>query len=260
MPELKVAVAARSLPLPMDRALAAIARMGARGVELDAAGPLRPDQFSQTAARHLRKLLDDHRLQPTAVACYTRRGFNVQEGLDARIDHTRSVMRIAGRVGAPLVVNHVGRVAAEDDPAFALQVEVLRELGLYGLRVGAVLAAETGSESGADLRRLLDALPEGAVLVNFDPANLVVQGHSISEALEALGPYIAQVHARDAVRDLAAGRSLEVPLGRGSVDWPNLIGTLEEYDFRGFFTLVRPADEGSQTALDNAVAWLRNLD
>ena len=61
------------------------------------------------------------------------------------------------------------------------------------------------------------------------------------EAVEALGPRILHVHARDGVRDLARGRGLEVPLGRGSADFPGLLGALENFSYRGYFTIAREA-------------------
>ena len=82
----------------------------------------------------------------------------------------------------------------------------------------ALLAAETGSEDGADLARLLAGLPSGGIGVNFDPGNLIINGFSPREALAALGRDVLHVHAKDAVRDLAQGRGLETPLGRGSAD------------------------------------------
>ena len=48
-------------------------------------------------------------------------------------------------------------------PEWDLLVQVLADLGRHGQRVGAVLAAETGSESGADLARLIQE-QEGVAL------------------------------------------------------------------------------------------------
>ena len=106
-------------------------------------------------------------------------------------------------------------------------------MGRFGQTVGATLAAETGSESGAELKRLIEALPPGSLGVNFDPGNLIVSDHSPQEAVEALGPYIMHVHAKDGVRDLSQGRGVEAPLGRGSCDFPALLGALEQEDYRG---------------------------
>ena len=62
---------------------------------------------------------------------------------------TKAAMELAYHVGAPVVVNHIGRVPADtESAAWRLLVEVLDELGRHGHRAGALLAAETGSESG----------------------------------------------------------------------------------------------------------------
>ncbi len=45
--------------------------------------------------------------------------------------------------------------------------------------------------------------------------------------------------------NLARGRGLDVPLGRGSVDYPALLGSLEERGYRGYFTIQRDATEKS---------------
>jgi sugar phosphate isomerase/epimerase len=138
-------------------------------------------------------------------------------------------------------------------------LEVLADLGHHGEHVGALLAAETGSESGADLARLLQALPAGTVGVNFDPGNLIVNGFSASEALETLGPHVLHVHAKDGVRDLAIGRGVEVPLGRGSADLPALLGMLEERGYRGYFTIERSGGSDPVGEIGHAVQFLKSL-
>jgi sugar phosphate isomerase/epimerase len=67
------------------------------------------------------------------------------------------------------------------------------------------------------------------------------------------------VHAKDGVRDLAQGRGVEVPLGRGSVDFPSLLGALEEKGYRGYFTIERENAEDPQAEVGQAVQYLRNL-
>ncbi len=129
----------------------------------------------------------------------------------------------------------------------------------HGEHVGALLAAETGSESGADLARLLNALPAGTVGVNFDPGNLIVNGFSATESLVSLGSHVLHVHAKDGVRDLAIGRGVEVPLGRGSADFPALLGMLEECDYRGYFTIERTGGSDPRGEIAQAVQYLKNL-
>jgi sugar phosphate isomerase/epimerase len=125
--------------------------------------------------------------------------------------------------------------------------------------VGARIAAETGSESGPDLARLIAALPPGAVGVNLDPGNLIVNGFSVLEAVEVLGSSILHVHAKDGVHDRAQGRGVEVPLGRGSVDFPALLGALEERDYRGYLTIERTGGNDPVYEVGQAVQYLKNL-
>ena len=152
---------------------------------------------------------------------------------------TQAAMRFARELRADVVVNRVGQVPADaNDPRFTRLVEALTALGMYGERVGARLAAQTGGERPQDLARLLDALPEQTVGVDLHPTGLILGGHSPREAVDVLGPHVLHVHACDAVRD-AAGRANEVELGRGSADLPELLGRLTEFDYRGWVTIER---------------------
>ena len=144
-------------------------------------------------------------------------------------------------------------------PQWDLLVDSLTELARYGQHVGALLAAETGSESGADLRRLLSAVPSNAVAVDFNPGKLIVNGFSPREAVEQLGSHILHVHANDGVRDLARGRGIEVTLGRGAADFPELLGVLENYQYRGCVTIERHACDDPLEEMRMAVEYLLNL-
>jgi sugar phosphate isomerase/epimerase len=115
-------------------------------------------------------------------------------------------------------------------------VEVLTDLGRAGERCGVRLAAQTGAEAGPRLAELLSALPETTIAVTFDPGALLLRGHSIEDALAALGPHVAHVYATDARTD-SAGRIIEVAVGQGAVDFPVLLGGLQEHGYRGALSL-----------------------
>jgi sugar phosphate isomerase/epimerase len=261
MPALNVGIKLASLGMPMKRAVQTAAQLGATGIELDARGEIRYDQFTGTALRELRKMLTDLGVRVCAVGFHTRRGYDAPDDLQRRVDATKSAMRFAFALGAPVVINHIGCVPADDSsPVWSGLVEVLADLGGYGQHVGAMVAAETGTESGPALRKLIDALPAAnQIAVSFNPGNLIVHGFSASEAATALSPCIAHVHAKDAVRDLAQGRGVEVPLGRGSADFPALLGILGESGYRGYFTVERDNAEDPVTEIGLAVQYLRNL-
>jgi sugar phosphate isomerase/epimerase len=229
-------------------------------VEIDARGDVAPARHSRTGLRELRKTLDDHRLQVSAVSFRTRRGYDTPADLDRRVTATKSVMQFAYDLGCSVVVNHIGRVPTDPEgDSRRLLVEVLSDLANHGLRVGATLAAETGTESGEDLAGLLSELPEQGIGVDLNPGNLIAAGHSPLEAIGALGPCIVHVHASDGVRDLARNRGEYVPVGQGSADFPALLGALEEYEYRGYFTVAHQGIGGVAGGVGDVIRYLRGL-
>lgn len=260
MTALRIALQTACFRRPLKDALRLAARLGADAVELDARSEIPPRQFQGTALRELRFLLDELGLRVAAVGFRTRRGYDVADELERRIDGTKAAMKLAQALGARLVTNQVGRVPAESaGPQWDCLLQSLGEISRYGLHVGATLAAQTCSESGADLARLLDALPAGGVGADLDPGYLIVNGFSPREAIESLGRRIVQVHARDATRDFARRQSVEVPLGRGTGDFPALLAALAEFDYCGYLTIARDVCQRPDEELGAAVEYLRTL-
>jgi sugar phosphate isomerase/epimerase len=260
VPELKIAIQLKSLRLPFRKALETARALGATAVEIDARTEVRPQEMTPSGLRQIRKMLDDLNLTVCAVAYPTRRGYDVEEDLSRRVEGTKAAMRLAHDLGARVVINQIGRVPSDTESrAWQTLVEVLTDLGRSGEHLGALLAAETGSESGEDLARLIRAVPEGTVGVNFDPGNLIVNGFSATEAIVPLASHVLHVHCKDGVRYLAIGRGLEVPLGRGVADFPTLLGVLEERDYRGYFTLERTGGSDPVFEIGQGVKFLKSL-
>jgi sugar phosphate isomerase/epimerase len=259
MPSLKIGIQTRSLRQPLKQALRTAARLGADGVEIDARNELRPGELSGTGLRELHKLLEDLNLRVSAVAFPTRRGYDDPDDVERRVQATQNALRFARDLRADVVINRVGQVPAEsNDPRFVRLVEALTAIGMHGERVGARLAAQTGSDPPQDLARLIAALPEQTVGVDLHPTNLILGGQAPRDAVDVLGPYVLHVHACDAVRD-ATGRSREVELGRGTADLPELLGRLTEFDYRGWVTIERRESVDPISEVENALAFLRSL-
>lgn len=226
--------------LPIRRALETASHLGASAVELDARSGIHPSQLSDTGLRQLRKMLADLNLKVASLRFSTRRGFDNPQDLDRRIEATKDAMSLAYRLGAPVVVNAIGSIPeSPEDARYVLLQQVMDDLGRHGTRVGAFFAAETGTESGQDLAKLLNDLDDGFVGVALNPGQLIINRFSVPEAITALGDKIQIVSAVDGVIDLAAGRGISVPLGQGIADFPQMIGMLEESTFRGRFVVGR---------------------
>jgi sugar phosphate isomerase/epimerase len=258
---LKIGIQTRSLRLPLRKAIETAARLGGEGVEIDARTELSPAELSQTGLRQFRKLLDDYRLEVSAVAFPTRRGFDDPDDLERRVMAAQAAMRMAYQLGSQVVVIRPGTVPdVEDDLAESRIVESLTAMGMFGDRVGARPALMPGSEAPAALARLIAQLPEGLVGVDLHPGAIIRAGHAPAAALDELGRYVLHVHACDAVPDGGPGCATEVDLGRGLAEMPALIGQLTaQFDYRGWITIERRDAPDPATSIGNAVAFLRAL-
>ncbi|MEM9645018.1 MAG: sugar phosphate isomerase/epimerase family protein [Planctomycetota bacterium] len=284
MAELKLAVRLDTIPIDCSRpgglqkALIAAGKLGADAVELCARHTVRPSELSDTGLRQLRKMLDDLNLRVASIRFPTRRGYDNPQDLERRIEATKEAMTFAYRLNAPVVVNQIGQVEPTMDasegntsretggsPGFSPAMDelrsVLEDLGRHGARVGAFLAAETGTESGEDLNRILDLSDQAYVAVALNPGQLIVNRHDVRDAIRALSGRIQLVSAVDGVLDLAAGRGLTVPLGQGTADFPELLGILEDMPYRGNFVIGHPgiAPENAMAELSDGVSYLRSL-
>jgi sugar phosphate isomerase/epimerase len=258
--QIKVGVQLASLRLPLKQGLLTAARMQADAVEIDLRSDLPTGELSRSGVRQLRKMLDDLNLRISAASFRTRRGYYVLDDLDRRVEATKQAMSLAYDLGASVVVNHVGRIPPEtDEVAWNTLLQSLTDIGRHGQRVGATLAAETATESGEEMSRLIKALPTGSIGVDLNPGLLVLNGHSPREAAAALADHVLHVHATDATRDVAQGRGFEVPLGRGSVDYSEILGILEERQYRGYLTIERRDSDDPVFEIAQAVKYLKSL-
>ena len=257
MLQLNLAIHLPSLGLPWKKGLQAAAQLGATAVEIDGRSQFTPREMSRTAVRHVRKIMEDVNIRIAAVYFRTRSGYDTLENLDRRVQATKDVMTMAYELGAKIVVNHVGRVTDAESPGWSLLNEALSDIGRHGQKVGVTLAACTGSEDAQDLKRLIDALPTFSIGVAFDPGALIVNGYSASEAIAALGEYVVQFRAHDAVRDAVAGRGIDTQLGRGSADVAEILANLEQHEFNGF-TVVKATTANADLEISQAMQYLKS--
>ena len=99
----------------------------------------------------------------------------------------------------------------------------------------------------------------GGLAVNYDPANLLMNGFDPLAQLPALGGKIVHVHAKDARSGGASRSTREVPLGHGDVDWLQVLGTLSAMEFTGFVTVEREGGTDRAADVSAGVAFLKRL-
>jgi sugar phosphate isomerase/epimerase len=229
-------------------------------VEIDVRNDMQPKEISDTGRRQLRKMMTDLNLRVAAIRFPTQRGYDVLQDLDRRIDATKEAMKFAHSMGAGVVVNSIGYVPEDPlHPAYQQLVESLNDLGRYGQHIGAILACETGSEPVERLVGLLNGLAEQAIGIAFNPGNLIVNDCYSENAIAKCAGLTMLVHACDGVRDLARGRGLAVPLGRGVAEFPQILGVLEEQHYGGWFILEGTQSLEPVAELRHAVSYLKAL-
>jgi sugar phosphate isomerase/epimerase len=148
------------------------------------------------------------------------------------------------KLNLKLVTFHAGFLPHEEnDPAFSkLRQRLIQVADAFQAR-GIALGLETGQETATVLLDFLQKLNRPNLGVNFDPANMLLydKGDPI-EALRTLGPFLRQVHIKDAVRTTTPGTwGDEVVAGMGEVDWPAFFATLKEIGFTGNLCIEREA-------------------
>ena len=278
---MKLGIRLESLGLPLRKGLDQAARMAAAGVQIDATGDLSPDRISQTGRRDFVNLLRSLNLELAALNCPLRRGLDVAENLQPRIEHVRKTMSLSYDLGARITIVEMPRIPEEAkpemeaapaavgrlilataplaaDPARILR-ESLADLGKFGDRVGASLALEIGLDPAEKLADYLAGFDSGALGVNYDPANMYINGLDPIQSLTTLHGKILYTQGRDARRSGVSRVAAETPLGAGDIDWMTYIGALDALEYRGWISVKRESGERRIDDVANGVSFLRRF-
>jgi L-ribulose-5-phosphate 3-epimerase len=277
---MKIGICLESLGLPLKRALHQAARLGVTGVQVDAVGDLAPEQLGQTGRREFRTRLRSLNLELTALGCPLRRGLDVAEDLQPRLEQVRKVMTLSYDLGARIAIVEMPRIPEEPKVATAPDVsagglllgaaptrlhpakslrEALTDLGVHGDRIGTTLALECGLDSAERLVGYLATFDTGSLGVNYDPANMLLNGFDPIQSLPALSGKLVHAHARDARISGASRSGLELPLGAGDIDWLTFAAVLESLEYRGWLVVERTSSENRIEDVANGLTFLRRF-
>ena len=262
---LKLALPSFLAPVPLRDALGRVKDAGADGVRLDLRSELRAADLSATARRELRHRLREHGLAAGPAVFPTRGALHASDRLDERVAGVTAALQLAADLGcdtltlrpfAPPAVGQSGDGEGDDGGEAALLVEVLSDVARAGQHVG-VIPCVTPAGNPRRWAETVAAVSTGPVGVNLDPAAVLRAGGDPAAAARATAGLIRTVTARDALADGAGGR--EVPVGRGEVDWEELLALLDEANFRGWTTCDRTEGPDRFAEASRAVGYLRKV-
>jgi sugar phosphate isomerase/epimerase len=256
---LRLAVATHCFGQPLKSSIRLAAEAGAAGVQLDVRDELPPADLTDTGRRQFLHRLNERGLRIASVTFPLRRPLCDERHLDARMAALRQAMQFAYDLGAPVLTTRIGPIPPDaESTGQQLLRELLNDLARHGNQVGTTLAVSPVGEAPAAIHSLLDSVKAGPIGVDFDPAAFVIGKHSPAQALRDLHRFVVHVQARDAVRE-SDGGGLEVPLGRGEVDWVELLPLLDEIAYRGWVTVVRTQGDDKLGDIASAIQFLRKV-
>ncbi len=255
------------------------AECGAQGIQVYSThGEMAPENLSPEKRREFLKLVKDNGLIISALCGDLGGGGFIHKDLNKeRVEKSKRILDLAKDLETDIVTTHIGVVPSDPNhDRYKIMQEACHELAEYADSIDAHFAVETGPETSAVLKGLLDSLNSTGVGVNLDPANLVmVTGDDPVGAVHNLKKYIVHTHAKDGkqifFRDpeivygikkdviVTDDSFIEVPLGEGSVDFPKYLAALEEIGYNGFLTIEREVGDDPAKDIRAAVDFLNGL-
>ncbi len=267
-----------SFRLPIPQALKKAKELGADGVQVYATyGELSPDKLSPQGRRDFIRQVRDLGLTVSAVCGDLGHGFGDPEKNPGLIQRSFRILDLSKEWGCGIVTTHIGVVPRDPGhPRYAVMQDACGKMAEYADSLGARFAVETGPETAQTLKGFLDSLHSRGVSVNLDPANFVmVTGDDPVKAVHTLKDYIVHTHAKDGVKlydrdpekvygivfeDAVTDPAFrEVPLGEGSVDFPEYLKALRAVGYGGFLTIEREVGEDPERDIRAAVSFLKAL-
>lgn len=256
---MKIGIFAANLLMDVKESIRASAQMGADGVQLwNSSGELTPWNLDRTARADLLHFIKSNGLVVSAL-CGDFGGFTDPSTVEERVEKTIQVIDLAPDLETNIITTHIGLIPEDpNDVAWRTMSEALEKVGEYAENRECLLATETGPEEPELMAKLFRTLKTEAIDVNYDPANLVLNGYDPIAGVKVLKDYIVHAHAKDALRH-PDGSAEEMPLGAGSVGIPDFIAALREISFDGFVTVERETGEDRAGDIRKAVQYLRSL-
>jgi sugar phosphate isomerase/epimerase len=265
------------------------------GVVVDASGRETPDQaiakvkaFGLTCcqvgvgmspaglAEKLKAALDKYRIEATSVNTLgggrmvwdfyqgpLTIGLVPQQTRAARVDALKRASDLGKQCGIKAVHTHCGFIPeSPNDPLYRETVNAIQDVASHCRANGQTFLMETGQESPITmLRAILDTGLDN-VAVNLDTANLILydKGEPVG-ALDVIGKHVRGLHAKDGLYPTDPKKlGEEVPIGKGEVNFPEVIRKLHKLGYTGTITIERevsgPRQEGDIRA---SISYLQKL-
>jgi L-ribulose-5-phosphate 3-epimerase len=160
----------------------------------------------------------------------------------ARIDALKRASDLAKLCDIKAVHTHCGFIPENpNEPLYADTVKAIHEAASHCKANGQTFLMETGQETPITLLRAIQDTGLDNVAVNLDTANLILYGKGDPvAALDVVGKYVRGLHAKDGLYPTdPKNLGKEVAIGKGKVDFPEVMRKLRDLHYTGPITIER---------------------
>jgi len=160
------------------------------------------------------------------------------------LQEVKRAIGLAAQVGAALITVHPtpasGCAQVSDQTVERLEQEALAEICAAAARYGVIIALENMPPGSIFAQRYSDFSGLLALLLEVVPLGITLDvGHahlaqvSLPGIVHRLGHRLCHIHVHDNDRS----GDLHLPVGQGTVDWPDLMRALIQIGYQGFMEL-----------------------
>ncbi len=181
----------------------------------------------------------------------------------ARIAALKRASDLGKQCGIGAVHTHCGFIPEDpNDPLYPQAVAAIKDVGSYCRQNGQTFLMETGQETPITMLRAIEGTGLDNVCVNLDTANLILYGKGEPVgAMDVVGTRVRGLHAKDGLYPTDPRKlGEEVAIGKGRVNFPELMRRLRELSYSGPITIEREISGPQQEAdIRASKAYLEGL-
>ena len=243
---------------PLMEVIPRLAALGYQGVELNAevapwTKPHVTPELSPNERAEIRQLARDHGIGISSISAHVSLVDADRQARQRNLVFVKGCIDLASDFGTDVVHGLAGAppVGVAREEAWEWLLEGVADCTRYaadrGVKFGMEAVAFCLVANMADLSKLLADLGEEKLYVNFDPSHLPVVDEDPAQWVRTLGSRIVHVDMKDAriygpneEKVSFSGVPLDFecpPLGRGVIDFGEMVGALKEIGYQGFLSV-----------------------
>jgi len=280
--DFKTGVLLDSFRLSLDESLQKASEAGADGVQIFAVPhEMAVLKLDFTDVKKLKRKVRSSGLEIASLCGdIGGHGFESLSENKSKIKKTFQIIDYAVELGTTIITTHIGVIPENDSEKRDNIQQALIKICRYAEKSGVFIAVETGPERSEVLKKFILETGEKSLMVNFDPANLVmVQGEDPVLAVYNLNDLIVHTHAKDGkmirkcdpvkiYNAFAEGNPdnididsyfLESPIGKGDVNFPAYLAALDEIGYKGYLTIERESGRNRVKDVKEGIKFLKGV-